>query len=252
LTSWDPGRYLEFEGHRLRPAVDLITRLGGRPGSIWDLGCGTGSITALLAERWPGAAVTGLDSSPDMLARARANVAIEWVEGDIATWEPGSPVDLIFSNAALHWITGHARLFTRLVGFLAEAGVLAVQMPRNFGEPANRLLAETALSPQWRERIGGVTTDPPVHEPDWYFDLLHPLVSDLDIWETVYQQRLEGESPVLRWTSGAAARPYTDALGADADAFLADYGARLAAAYPRRPDGSTLFSFRRLFIVARR
>jgi trans-aconitate 2-methyltransferase len=77
--------------------------------------------------------------------------------------------------------------------------------------------------------------------------------SFIDIWETVYWHVLEGDNPVVEWTKGTALRPLLGALhGEERTAFLGDYAARVEHAYPRRDDGSTLFPFRRLFIVARR
>ncbi|MCJ7725170.1 MAG: methyltransferase domain-containing protein, partial [Acidimicrobiia bacterium] len=100
---------------------------------MWDLGCGTGAITRLLAARWPRAQVWGLDSSPEMLATAgEEDGTVAWVEGDIASWSPPEPAGLVFANASLHWVADHARLFPALAESLAPGGVLAAQMPRNF------------------------------------------------------------------------------------------------------------------------
>jgi trans-aconitate 2-methyltransferase len=249
-APWDPAGYLEFADHRLRPAFDLIGRIDLDPRTVWDLGCGTGHVTALLARRWPGARVHGLDRSADMLDEARRIDGIEWVHGDVTSWEPAEPADLLFSNAALHWVDDHAAVFPRLVSFLAEGGILAVQMPRNFAEPSHTLLAEKARSPRWKARLGDVARTAPVAEPAAYYDVLAPLVDGVDIWETEYLHVLDGPDPVARWAGSTAARPYLGALAADADAFMADYAEALREAYPRRPDGTTLFPFRRLFIVA--
>jgi trans-aconitate 2-methyltransferase len=79
-----------------------------------------------------------------MLERARQVVpAVEWQQADIARWQPFAPFDLIFSNAALHWLPDHERLLPALAGCLAPGGVLAVQMPRNFDAPSHTAIAET-------------------------------------------------------------------------------------------------------------
>lgn len=250
MTVWDPGRYLQFADERFRPSRDLLARLEGAPGVIWDLGCGTGEITALLGARWPEAEVHGLDSSTEMLARARSRPGIEWVHGDIAGWEPRGAVDLIVATASLHWVPDHARLLPRLVGFLAPHGVLAIQMPRNFAEPSHTALAAVAGSPRWCDRVGHLVSPTAVAEPSWYHALLRPLTTHLDVWETIYHQALAGADPVVEWIRGTAARPYLAELGTDADAFLADYAAAIRPHYPPAADGTTLFAFRRLFIVA--
>ena len=162
MTRWDPGLYDRYGDERLRPALDLIATLGGAPEDIWDLGCGTGAITRILAERWPEARVRGLDSSPEMLRQARPVTGIEWVEGTIEGWSPERETDLIFSNAALHWVGDHDDLLPRLIGHLTAGGVLAIQMPRNFGEPSHTLLAETARSERWVDSVGHVVGGSPV------------------------------------------------------------------------------------------
>ena len=131
--AWDPAQYLKFSNHRLRPALDLRAQIPlAAPERIVDLGCGAGNVTRFLAERWPQAQISGVDNSAEMLAKARSSMPqAEWVESSIASWEPKAPVDLIYSNAALHWLPDHPALFARLLGFLKPGGRLAVQMPRN-------------------------------------------------------------------------------------------------------------------------
>jgi trans-aconitate 2-methyltransferase len=251
MAIWDPAQYLRFSSLRMRPALDLIGRIAlDDPARIWDLGCGHGAPTRVLADRWPDARITGLDSSAAMLEQAADDDRIEWVEGDIGAWRPEEPVDLIFSNAALHWLDDHGTLFPRLVSHLAPGGVLAVQMPRNHGEPSHQRLYETARSDRWADQVGHLVRDFPVSRPDAYHHLLRPTVSSLDVWETVYQQQLSGNDAVANWATGSVVRPFLDALGDDGGAFLEDYATRLARHYPAGPDGVTLFAFRRLFLVA--
>ncbi len=253
MTTWDPEQYLTFADLRMRPALDLIGRIPeDSPSQVWDLGCGTGAVTAVLAARWPEAAVHGLDSSPQMLERAAENSGIEWVSGTIEEWRPAAPIDVIFSNAALHWLGDHERLFPSLVGFLSDEGILAVQMPRNHGEASHRVLFETARSRRWKTRLAHLVRANPVATPEEYHEMLSPLAGAVDVWETIYQQALAGEDAVAQWTRGSVIRPYLDALGSDAADFFAEYAEALRPHYPARADGTTLFSFRRLFIVAQR
>jgi len=130
MTQWNPGQYLKYASERLRPALDLIEQIPVEsPATIFDLGCGPGTVTKLLAERFPAAKVRGVDSSPEMLSKAGGIGGIEWQQGDIETWAPDEPAQLIFSNAALHWLRDHGALFPRFLDALAPGGVLAVQMP---------------------------------------------------------------------------------------------------------------------------
>jgi trans-aconitate 2-methyltransferase len=254
-NQWSPLVYGTFVWERLRPAIDLLNRVDlSVPTIVFDLGCGAGRITRRLVARWPGARVTGVDASPAMLAEARqGQTTIRWVEADIASWAPELPPDLIFSNAALHWLDDHDILLPRLLGCLRPGGVLALQMPRNHGEPSHTAIVETVESGPWRERLEPLLRRRPVAAPEVYAELLLPLVTSLDIWETVYMHVLPGENPVVEWTSGTGLRPLLAALqGRERDDFLADYAARTARAYPRRDDGLTLFPFHRLFIAATR
>jgi trans-aconitate 2-methyltransferase len=251
--SWHPERYLAFDDHRTRPAAELLARVPLRaPARVVDLGCGPGNSTALLAARWQGAKITGIDSAPSMLARARASgIRAEWLEADIADWAPNAPVDLLFSNAALQWLSDHEKLLPRLLACVRPGGFLAIQMPRNFQAPSHVSLRELAAEEPWAEQLRGKLRAEPVAAPEWYYDLLAPHAAALDIWQADYLQVLEGDDPVLRWTESTALRPVTLALDqADGEAFKAAYAARLRAAYPRRPDGRTLFPFQRLFMVA--
>ena len=253
--TWNPERYLVFGDQRTRPAIDLLARVPlAAAARIADLGCGPGNATRLLLERWPEARVTGVDSSSDMLRKAAASgLAASWVEADIAAWSPEEPLDLIYSNAALHWVGDHASLLPRLLSLLRREGVLAVQMPRNFDAPSHALLHDTARNGPWAARLAGFLESPRVAAPEWYHDLLAPHAGTVDVWETVYLHVLDGEDPVLSWTRGTALRPVMEALDENHfAAFEAAYAARLRAAYPRRPDGRTLFPFRRLFMVAQR
>lgn len=256
MPTWDPSQYLKFADHRLRPALDLMAQVAlEAPRAVYDLGCGPGTITRLLAEQWPGARVTGVDSSADMLAKARQEApGIALQQADIAHWSPPAPADLLFSNAALHWLDDHGTLLPRLASHLHAGGVLAIQVPSNADSASHILIEEAANTGPWRARLARIR---PVYRsietPDAYYRMLAPLTAQLDIWETTYLHVLAGDNPVVEWTKGTALRPYLDALEEpERGAFLADYGARIATAYPKQPDGRTLLAFRRLFIIARK
>jgi len=253
--TWDPGRYLTFSHHRLRPALDLLQRVPlERPARIVDLGCGAGNVTALLRQRWPEAQITGVDSSAAMLARAReSDPTVEWRLHDLLDWRPEEPVDLIFSNAALHWLDEHVTLFPRLTALLAPGGVLAVQMPSNFSEPSHTSIYDTVRAGVWRLHLERLIRPEPVKSPERYRELLFPHVRSLDIWETTYLQVLDGDNPVAEFVKGSWLTQFLDALGGpERAAFEAAYRVRVRLAYPPGADGKTLFPFRRLFVVAQR
>ncbi len=253
MADWDTPQYLKFASERMRPALDLMARVPlETPKTVFDLGCGAGNVTALLAERWPGARIVGLDSSPQMLAKARSlSTAIEWREADIASWQPPAPAELLFSNAALQWLDDHETLFPRLISLVRPGGVLAVQIPRNNHAPSLAAIFAIAREGPWASVLEPVLRPEPVAEPERYYELLAPQAERLEIWETTYHQLLEGENPVVEFTRGTALRPVLQTLNErDGRRFMDLYAERVAAAYPRRPDGRTLYPFRRLFLVA--
>lgn len=258
-TAWDPQQYLRFTDHRTRPAQDLLARVPlADPAHIVDLGCGPGNSTRALKARWPQAQVTGLDNDLAMLSAARtADPDGVYGPADAGVWRPGPEVDLLFSNAVLHWLDDHACLFPALLAALRPGAVLAVQVPGNHHAPSHTLLAETAASrPRWQAVLSPALRPDPVLTPAEYHRLLAPLSAGLDVWETTYTQVLTGEDPVLEWVRSTQLRGVQAALrtlpdgAAEAAAFEAAYAARLRAAYPQQADGTTLFPFRRLFMVA--
>ncbi len=252
--SWNPAQYLKFDGPRLRAAVDLLSRVVMEaPRTVYDLGCGAGQTTALLAARYPKARITGVDSSEEMLAAARETFPeLAFARGDIAAFAPAPPPNVIFSNAALQWLDRHESLFPALFDALRPGGVLAVQMPRVDDSPRIRVLRELAGDPRWSDRALPLMQPGPM-APERYYDLLAPRAAGIDIWESEYLHVLTGKDPVVEWSKGAGAGPVLAALdAAEKRDFLSHYTTAMRAAYPVRADGTTLLPFRRLFIVATR
>ncbi len=254
--GWSPDQYLRFGDHRTRAARDLLARVPIEdPRSVVDLGCGPGNSTQLLVDRWPQAQVTGVDRSEAMLERARASVPdARFESGDVASFRPDA--DVIYANALLHWVDGHLGLLEGWLDGAPKGRALAVQVPRNFGEPSHLALRETALEARWSKVLGPLLRPVPVHEPDAYWLALAPRVQHLDVWEAVYWQELAGADAVLEWMRGTALVPFHAALGGPEQAAFDDaLGARLRAAYPVRGANArsaepVLFPFRRLFLVA--
>ena len=250
---WDPTQYGRYGDQRGRPFHDLTARVeADAPETVVDLGCGSGELTATLARRWPEALVRGVDSSPEMIARAPAAGSVEFSLGDAEGFD-ATGVDVLVSNAALQWVPTHRELLVRWAGQLRPGGWLAFQVPANFGAPSHVLMRELADSPEWRDRLGGVlrgieSTAPPAE----YLDLLAGRAMEVDAWQTEYEHVLHGADPVLEWVRGTGLRPVLAALSRDdAARFSAQYAARLREAYPQRTYG-TVFAFTRTFVVAQR
>ena len=253
-TTWEPRTYLRFRDVRFRAGLDLVAHIPkNNYRTIYDLGCGTGYLTHALSETFPEAAVTGVDSSPEMLAEARRDFPqISWVHADINDWRPPAAPDLIFSNAALHWLPNHKALFLSLLQMLAPGGALAVQMPRHHDTPSHIELKKLVLRRQWRAKLEPLLLKP-LSSPETYWRWLSPHAANLDVWETVYLLVLDGAEPVLEFMRGSALRPFLTVLSkADGSKLVSEFARHMAAAYPHEASGKTLYPFRRLFLIAQR
>jgi trans-aconitate 2-methyltransferase len=252
---WSPEQYGRYADERSVPFFDLLAKVTlEAPRAVADLGCGPGTLTATLTRRWPEARVFGVDSSREMIAAAASLTMpdrLTFELGDLGTWRPPGPLDLVVANASLQWLGDHGALLGKLAGDLAPGGVVAIQMPYNFAAPSHTLLREVTGSPRWAARLAAhQPRGAPVEEPVFYLERFMALGLAPTIWETTYYHVLAGDDPVFEWTLGTALRPLWAELDeGERAAFRADYGARLREAYPARSFG-TLFPFRRLFLVA--
>ena len=253
-ATWSPDTYLRFCDQRSRPFAELVSRVGGEAHLIVDLGCGPGHLTPVLRARWPRARIIGVDSSAEMVERARdehSEPGVEYVEADLRDWRPSIEPDLLVSNATLQWVPDHLALLPELADLVAPGGTFAFSVPGNFAEPSHVLLHELAAEEPYREWTRQVDR-PAAHDATTYLDLLARHGWVVDAWETTYLHLLEGEDPVFAWISGTGARPVLQALPApERDRFEVTYKARLREAYPAQPYG-TVLPFRRVFVVARR
>jgi trans-aconitate 2-methyltransferase len=257
--GWDPDRYLAYADERGRPFVELMSRIGATaPATVVDLGCGPGNLTALLADRWPEARVTGLDSSPEMVVRAASDhPGLDFAVEDLRGWlrsGPREPVDVLLSNAALQWVPDHLELLSAMLGAVRPGGWLAFQVPGNFDEPSHTIRRDLADDPRFVDHTRGVAA-PDAHGAATYLRELAALGCTVDAWETTYLHVLTGADPVFTWVSGTGARPTLQALpGGLRREYEAELRARLRAAYPpiEYADGpAVVLPFRRVFVVAR-
>lgn len=251
---WDPQQYARYSGERSRPFFDLLAQVRAEaPRSVTDLGCGSGELTAALAQRWPEATIRGLDSSPDMIERANEHQS-QNLSFQLARAEDfaAAGVDVLISNALLQWVPEHLALLSRWADELAAGGCLAFQVPANFDAPSHRLMRELASSPRWRDTLDGVLRHADaVAEPAQYLTTLMDAGLRVEAWQTSYLHVLRGENPVLEWVRGTGLRPVLQALDNNDDRaeFEAEYASLLRQAYPARGN-VTVFAFLRTFVVA--
>jgi trans-aconitate 2-methyltransferase len=256
-TQWDPDQYLRFGDERARPFGELIARIPDpSPRLVVDLGCGPGTATAQLLQRWPGARVIGVDNSAQMIEHAETLAVpgrLGFEVADLRAWTPSEPVDVVISAATLQWVPGHGDLIPRFVSWLAPGGSFAFQVPGNFDQASHVLLRDLAGSPRWRERLGHLADPNPVRHPSEYLEILLATGADADVWETTYLHVLQGQDAVLQWVRGTALRPYLSALEdspGDSEDFVAGYAEALRSSYPRDASNRTIFPFRRIFGIA--
>ncbi|AMB85350.1 trans-aconitate methyltransferase [Pseudomonas agarici] len=258
-TQWDPQAYLKFTRLRERPVVELLNQVNlEHPKRIYDLGCGTGIATQLLATRWPEADLTGVDNSTEMLEEARSlPIKAFWQACDLQVWKADQRADLLFAAAVLHFIKDHKVLLPHLLAQLNPGGCLAAHMPNWRDAPWYQLMLETL-------EHGGINNGPlgdlqlrrsmaerSVLSLDDYYRLLAPLTKDVDIWETEHLQIVEGNSPIFDWVKVSALRPVLLALDEqERQRFLDHYLPRVHQDYPPEGNGCTLFPFKRIFILA--
>lgn len=252
MQTWDPDRYLQFADDRARPYLDLIAQIPTAPSTIIDLGCGPGHLTRHLRAMWPEAQVLGIDSSPTMIDQAireNTDAHANYDIADASDWTPDQPVDLIISNAMFQWVPDQFEAIDRLLAYLTEGGVFALQVPDNSDSPTHRSLAELADDPRFVDRLGGVRRLP-AFDPADYLEFFTDRGFFTNAWSTTYMHVLHGTDPVYDWISGTAARPYLLPLDdGDRETFVAELKERLREAYPPKSWG-TVLPFRRTFAVA--
>ena len=254
MDTWDPAQYERFAAERAAPFHDLLALVRPVPGGrVVDLGCGSGELTADLHRQVGAAETLGLDSSPAMLERAAgvAGHGLRFAEGDIGQFRERG-WDLVFSNAALHWLPDHARLLGRLVGLLNQGGQLAVQMPANHDHPSHVVAAELAGTEPFRAALDGYRRTSPVQPPEWYAELLDRLgLADQHVRLQVYLHRLAARDEVIEWVRGTLLTDYQARMPpALFEEFLAAYRRRLLPlledTHPYR------YPFKRLLLWGRR
>lgn len=247
--------YSTFESERTRPVLDLLTHVPSQHlKSAIDLGCGPGNSTQVLVDLFPGVTIAGIDSSQDMINKAKVRLPeVNFDVVAIEAWAPTASYDLILANASLQWVPDHQQLYPRLLSYLNKSGILAIQTPDNLAEPAHCLIRDVATSDKWQGKLAGIERTPRP-SADWYFQLLNDKCAQLTVWRTCYYHHLKGGiDDIIDWFRGSGLRPYLSRLDeTEQQVFIDDYKAELKKAYPVMADGSVLLPFPRLFINATR
>lgn len=254
--DWSAAQYLKFEAERTRPSRDLLAQVPlSSPKSIVDLGCGPGNSTEVVAAHYPEAKIAGMDSSPDMIAKAKTTLpGVQFTVGDLQSYTPDGPVDLFFSNAVFQWLGAEERI--RVIKGLfeqqASGGVFAFQVPDNFDEPSHSAMRTVAARGPWAETLDRLKPARDyMQSPQEFYDALAPLSAELNIWHSHYQHVLASHEAVVEWVKGTGLRPFIDPLTPEErDGFLEEYLQKIKELYPVSVDGKVLLRYPRLFVVA--
>ncbi|MEF3119264.1 methyltransferase domain-containing protein [Streptomyces chrestomyceticus] len=252
---WNSEEYLKYSDAQSRAFEDLSARIGARnPRRVVDLGCGPGDLTAALARRWPQAQVTGIDSSPAMVAKAREH-GVQAEIGDIREWNPSADTDVLLCHTAIHWVPEHPELMASWLNALPDGAWFGMCSPDDAGDGIHSVMEEVADRPHWRElisdcvlRLGEV-----MRPPDVYYDILEQHGFRPEVWQSRHWRCLHGKDALLHDLEAAPLRPIRARLDDEQwEAFRAEFAQLLRKAYPEHPDGTTRLSTRMLFVVGHR
>lgn len=253
MSEWNSEQYLKFKEQRTQPAIDLAKRIPfEHPNNILDIGCGPGNSTAVLKKMFPQAAVLGVDSSEDMIKKAKETYSdINFKLCDVTNeLDKLDKYDIIFSNACLQWIPDHKKFIPMLFNRLSKNGVLAVQIPMNRQETLFKIMDDVIFEPHWNFSSMKVETNETL-TPEEYFDILSSCTEKFDIWETVYYHNMPSVEAMVEWIKGTRLRPYLNALDkAKTESLEKEITKRASECYGIQENGEIIFKFRRFFFVA--
>ena len=256
MREWDPQQYLQFKYERTQPSIDLVARIQiESPKTIIDIGCGPGNSTQILRNRWPTADIVGIDKSEKMIERAQTDYPSQkWIVADALQFEANQPYDIVFSNAAIHWISDHDILIPRLFKIVHENGILAVQVPANFESPLYKIILKTSKSNKWRDFTSGCADRITYHDAEYFYNKLASLTQDIALWETTYYHILNSHQDLIEWYKSTAMKPFLDTLPTENDRvlFQKEVLDECKEYYPLQSDGKILYPFKRLFFIARK
>lgn len=250
-TEWNAAQYLIFENQRNQPIIDLLNRIRDfKPENVVDIGCGPGNSTIRVQQTFPQAKIIGIDSSEDMIARAKKeHPEISFRKEDPKNLE--GTYDLLFSNACLQWIPNHQSLIPMLMDKLNPGGVFAAQFPMNGKEPLYQIIADVAADEKWGFQNIQIEYNDEL-TPKEYFNLLSRCSSSFQIWETKYYHNLSDHQALIEWVKGSKLRPYLAALSPEQQTvFEGEILKRVQEIYPVMNNGEVILCFNRFFIVAK-
>lgn len=256
-TDWSPESYLKYGNERTQPSIDLVNRIKiqYQPKAIIDVGCGPGNSSKVLLDRWPNARLVGIDSSPNMIEKAKMDYPrCEWLLADAASFVSDEKFDIVYSNAAMQWIPNHESLLKRLCSLLTEHGVLAFQVPQFKDMPIRTAIDKVAAMDRWRRKTANCSKCFTYHDHGFYYDVLSKEMVSIELWETCYLHVLASRFAIIEWIRSTGMKPYLDSLGSDTERseFEKNVLTEVDHDYPLQHDGKVFFPFKRLFVIGQK
>lgn len=254
MADWNSAQYLKFENERTQPSVDLADRITlSNPQRILDIGCGPGNSTQVLASRFPGAYILGIDSSENMIETAKKEhreLDFKVYDAGTALASLGNDFDVVFSNACIQWIPNHRALLPNMMALLRVGGMLAVQIPMNYEEPIHKIIQEVTSSQKWRPFFPNPRIFYNLTQEE-YFDLLSDISSEFSMWQTTYFHIMKSHYAILEWYRSTGLKPYLDVLPEEKkEPFEQEIMERIIGSYPVQKNGDIIFRFPRFFFTA--
>lgn len=254
MKDWNPDLYLKFKDERTQPSIDLVHRivLDFAPESILDVGCGPGNSSQILIQRWPNSRLTGLDSSTNMIEKAKQTYPDQtWILADAATYESENKYDVVFSNATIQWIPDHENLIEHFYHLLSHRGCLAVQVPLFWDMPLGKNIEKVAQNPKWHDRTRGVFELFTMHNHSFYYDVMSRYFETIALWESSYMHVMASHDAILEMIRSTGMKPYLERLDGEEEKrdFEKQVRHEILADYPIQEDGRVLFPFKRLFFI---
>lgn len=257
MLDWNPDLYLKFEKERTLPAKDLISRIEVvNPKRILDVGCGSGNSTHELKKRWPNAEIIGIDNSTAMIEKARSlyddtKFILQDATDDLSSL---GKFDIIFSNTAIQRIPDHENLIKSLYNLLEDKGILAIQLPLVDEVKAQQALYELEHVKKYKQYLDNKSLRFNTKSKEYYYDILSSLFDpeSIYIWSTIYTHAMNSLDDILKWYESTTLVPYFDAFPNEEiiTNFKNNFYIKLKNVYLPRPNGSVLFDYERLFLVA--
>lgn len=247
-------KYRQASTHQQEWGKTLIESLALRGDErILDMGCGDGRLTAMLADHVPHGHVIGIDASPGMLAEAqqleRPNLTFLLLDINNITFR--DEFNVIFSNAALHWVHDHDRLLTNVYQALMKGGIARF----NFAGEGNcgsliRVIREVMVLPQFRPAF--IDLQWPWYMPsvEAYRQLAMGLsFIRLEVWEENADRFFPDADAMIRWIDQPSLVPFLSGMLEHVRQVFRDMVVERMVTATRQPDGRCFETFRRINFI---